>query len=289
MPPDGEQAQPRRRSKTGDIGNGYEDPSSLIYSVSSQNAAAQTDDAFDKPEAEIESTFMDPPRSPTSAVKLRPLPGSTRTAGSQGAPGTSTSAIPRRTGQKTDTTAVRGARMGAGAGTGTRSSRLYLEPDEKSRRNVHWLLPLGIGMIAMLLLWVIGSSVLAWGLDRLDDIHYGYPRTYQTDAVVGHGDSKQHPSHFIAINLHGQAIVIEFPAGNPQHAMSYVVPYYIREQGGGQAGDLTPVTVEFRDVTGDGKPDMIVHILFRTQVQTFVFVNTGTKFRPPTGSDNIHL
>jgi hypothetical protein len=289
MPPDGEQAQPRRRGKTGNIGNGYEDPSSLIYSVPSENAAPQTDEAFDDPEAEREAAFMDPPRSPTSSVKLRPIAGSTHTADSQGAAGTPTSAIPRRTGQKTDTMAMRGGRMGAGAGMGTRSSKLYLEPDEKPRRNVHWLLPLGIGMIAMLLLWVIGSSVLAWGLDRLDDIHYGYPRTYQTDAVVGHGDSKQHPSHFIAINLHGQAIVIEFPAGNPQHAMSYVVPYYIREQGGGQAGDLTPVTVEFRDVTGDGKPDMIVHILFRTQVQTFVFVNSGTKFRPPTSSDNIHL
>jgi hypothetical protein len=144
-------------------------------------------------------------------------------------------------------------------------------------------------MISMLLLWVVGSSVLAWGLGKLDDLRYGYPRTYQTDAVVGHGDSKAHPSHFIAMNLHGQAIVIEFPGGDPQHAMSYVVPYYIREQGSSQGGDLTPVTVTFRDVNGDGKPDMIVQILFRTQVQYFVFINTGTKFRPPTSSDKIHL
>jgi len=49
------------------------------------------------------------------------------------------------------------------------------------------------------------------------------------------------------------------------------------------------VTVEFRDVTGDGKPDMLVHILFRTQVQTFVFINTGTKFRPPTSKDVIRM
>ena len=151
---------------------------------------------------------------------------------------------------------------------------------------VHWLLPLGIGMIAMLVLWELGSFTLAWGIARYDDLRYGYPRTYQTDAVVGHGnDSPLHPTHFMAINLNRQAIVVEFPAGNPSGAQSYVVPYYIL----GQGGDLTPITLEFRDVTGDGKPDMIIHIHLQTQDQTFVFVNDGNKFRPPTSKDNIHL
>ena len=151
---------------------------------------------------------------------------------------------------------------------------------------VHWLLPLGIGMIAMLVLWELGSFLLAWGIARYDDIRYGYPRTYQTDSVVGHGnDSSLHPSHFMAVNLNRQAIVIEFPAGNPSGAQSYVVPYYIL----GQGGDLTPITLEFRDVTGDSKSDMIIHIQLQTQDQTFVFVNDGTKFRPPNSKDNIHL
>jgi len=151
---------------------------------------------------------------------------------------------------------------------------------------VHWLLPVGIGMIAMLVLWEVGTLVLSWGLARYDDIRYGNPRTNQADAAVGHGgDSDLHPSHFIAINLNRQAIVVEFPAGNPSGAQSYVVPYYIL----GQGGDLTPITLEFRDVTGDGKPDMIVHIHLQTQDQTFVFVNDGTKFRAPNSKDNIHM
>lgn len=275
MPQSGEQARKRR---TGEMDDSYEGLTPSIYPVRSGNVAPETDDAFDDGETETESVAVDDPRRPpNSAVKIRPLPAPNRGTRGQGQAGAPMSAIPRRTGQRTGTTA------------GTRASWLYTEPDEKPKRHVHWLLPLGIGMIAMLLLWVVGSSVLAWGLDRYDDLRYGYPRTYQIDAVVGHGDNTQHPSHFMAINLHGQAIVIEFPAGNPQHAMSYVVPYFIRQQGGGQGGDLTPVTVEFRDVTGDGKPDMLVHILFRTQVQTFVFINTGTKFRPPTSSDTIHL
>src|SRR5256885_17176366 len=95
-------------------------------------------------------------------------------------------------------------------------------------------------------------------------IRQGIPRTHQTDAVVGHGgDSAQRPSHFIAVNLNPQAIVVEFPAGSQSGALSYVVPYYIL----GPGGDLTPITLEFRDVTADGKPDMIIHMHLPSQDQ----------------------
>ncbi len=153
------------------------------------------------------------------------------------------------------------------------------------KRNVHWLLPLGVGMVAMLVLWVFGSLLVAWSGQRYDDVVYGRPRTYQTDAVVGHGDSPTHKSHFIAINYNRQAVVTEWMAGEPSKSINYVVPFYIV----GDNSELTPVTLEFRDVTGDNKPDMIIHIHLRTQDQTFVFVNAGTKFRPPTSSDKIQL
>jgi hypothetical protein len=78
---------------------------------------------------------------------------------------------------------------------------------------------------------------------------------------------------------------VEFPAGAQSGALSYVVPYYIL----GPGGDLTPITLEFRDVTADGKADMIIHIHLQSQDQTFVFVNAGTKFRAPTAKDTIHL
>src|SRR5579863_7731480 len=116
--------------------------------------------------------------------------------------------------------------------TGSQGNRKQRWRDSK----VHWLLPIGIGMIAMLILWEVGSLALSWGTNIYNNVVYGNPRTYQTDAVVGHGgDSAAHPSHFIAVNLNGQAIVIEFPAGNPQNASSYLVPYYIRGQGEDQA------------------------------------------------------
>ena len=43
----------------------------------------------------------------------------------------------------------------------------------------------------------------------------------------------------------------------------------------GDGQDLTPVTGEIRDVNGDGKPDLIVHILN----EQIVFLNDGTTFR----------
>ncbi|MHB8598852.1 MAG: hypothetical protein ACYDER_18790 [Ktedonobacteraceae bacterium] len=160
------------------------------------------------------------------------------------------------------------------------------EEDRNAKRRVHWLLFVGIGMIAMLVVWVLGSSLLAWVSYEHDNMVYGMPRTYQTDAVVGHGsDSLQHPSHFIAVNLNRQVIIVEFMAGNPAKSIDYVVPYYIL----GQGGNLTPVTLHFCDATGDGKLDMIVDIHLSPQDQTFVFVNDGTKFRAPNASDNIHL
>jgi hypothetical protein len=148
------------------------------------------------------------------------------------------------------------------------------------QRGLHWLLYVGVGMLAMLALWVVGSAALAWGIARYDDIRYGNPRTFQTDAVVGHDDDAQHPSHFIAINLNRHIVIIEFMGGNPARSISYGGPYLFEP-----GGDKVPVTLEFRDVTGDGKPDMLIHI----QDQTIVFVNTGTQFRPANSNDHIHL
>jgi len=247
------------------------------------NRATEDEDLFD------DELASDPPRSNTTAIRRANLPvPRPPTAGLPGSP------VPQR-------------RTGGQGGQGGQSkqfttsqippiniqptARSITQPQAEPAKNilkgkVHWLLPVGIGMIAMLVLWEVGSLVLAWGNTRLDDLRYGNPRTYQIDAVVGHGgDALDHPSHFIAVNLNRQAIVVEFPAGKQAGALSYVVPYYIL----GPGGDLTPITLEFRDVTGDGKHDMIIHMHLQSQDQTYVFVNDGAKFRPPTTKDNIHL
>ncbi len=134
-------------------------------------------------------------------------------------------------------------------------------------------------MIAMLALWVLGNLAVNWWNVTQDDWHYGRPRTFQIDMRVGHNDDVT-PSHFIAMNLNRHIIIIEFPGGDPTKAKDYLGPTLF---GGGQ--DLTPVTLSFKDVNGDGKLDMIVHI----QDQTFVFLNDGTQFRPLRPGEHITL
>jgi hypothetical protein len=155
-----------------------------------------------------------------------------------------------------------------------------LPPGQAQRRShVHWLLFVGVGMIAMLALWVLGNLAVDWWNVTQDDWHYGRPRTFQIDARVGHNDDVT-PSHFIAVNLNRHIIIIEFPGGDPTKAKDYLGPTLF-----GDGQDLTPVTLNFKDVNGDGKLDMIVHI----QDQTFVFLNDGAQFRPQKPGEHITL
>ncbi len=143
-------------------------------------------------------------------------------------------------------------------------------PVERPTRSRHWLVIFGTGMIVMILL-MIGFSWVgnAWQQHQLDAT-YGMPRTYQTDAVVGHnGDSAAHPSHFTFENLNGKIIITELPAGDPSKAIVYTGPPII-----GDHAESVPVTGSFQDRNGDGRPDMIVQVMN----QQFVYLNTGTKF-----------
>lgn len=141
------------------------------------------------------------------------------------------------------------------------------------KRRPHWLVFVGLGLLAMLIGYVSLNAFGAWLQVHSDDGTYGRPRTFQTDAVVGHGDSQAHPSHFIAMNLNRHVIVIEIPGGDVSRAIIYTGPVLL---GNGQ--DLTPVTLSFADINGDGKLDMILHILG----QDIAFFNNGTKFVPPS-------
>lgn len=138
----------------------------------------------------------------------------------------------------------------------------------KRRRRVHWLVPIGLGMLVMLLLWQGGQTLSAWWQVHQDDVTYGRPRTYQVDAVVGHNDSKQHPSHFIAVNLHSRVYIIEFPGGDATHARVYIGPQVF-----GNGSDLAPVTLTFSDPDHPGKPNMIIHV----QGSSIVYLNNQIK------------
>lgn len=160
----------------------------------------------------------------------------------------------------------------------TSSKKLPKSPSPKAMRNkrkfwrgAHPLLYLGVGMIAMLALWTLLTSAIGWWNTTWDDLHYGRPRTFQTDAFVGHNESAGTASHFMAINLNGRIEIIEFPGGDGSKARIYLGPQLY-----GTGDNLIPVTLSFADVNGDHLPDMII----RFQSSRIVFINDQGGFRP---------
>jgi hypothetical protein len=155
-----------------------------------------------------------------------------------------------------------------------------VRPRRRPKIHFHPLVWLGLGMIAMIFLWVGYSNVLNWWQIHQDDSIYGRPRTFQIDAVVGHNDSTANPSHFIALNLNRHVMVIELPGGDPTKARIYPVTTLF-----GDGQELTPATISFKDVDGDGLVDMEIHI----ENQTLVMINENGGFRPLKAGERVHL
>ncbi|HXZ03937.1 MAG TPA: hypothetical protein VEH81_03840 [Ktedonobacteraceae bacterium] len=223
--------------------------------------------------AEDDAPALNPPRTPTSSIRLNTTSTGRRTTTSRDVSiETTRQQIPvpaRRTtdvySPTTDKVRVRYRR-----GAGFESAQSPVPGRNVEQKRIHWLLYVGVGMIAALALWVTASTLLAWGTEKYNDIIYGNPRIYQTDHVVGHNhDSLMHPSHFIALNLHGQVIIVELPAGDPTKSIDYIGPALIAV-----GDDKIPITLSFSDVNNDHKVDMIVHI----QDKEVRFCNNGTRF-----------
>ena len=146
---------------------------------------------------------------------------------------------------------------------------IHDEPPPKLRRRPHWLVISGTSMIVLLLLWWLLSWASAWWTEHQLDTTYEYPRISQADAVVYPGDSAQHPSHYLFLNLQGTVLIVELPHGDSAHARIYKGPTLFSDN-----ADQVPVTGEFRVV--NGKVEMLVHI----QNQVILYVFDGTQFRP---------
>ena len=175
----------------------------------------------------------------------------------------------------------RRSRPAANSGNGIASKAFTVPaPAERQRGRRFPLMAALIGMLVMALLVIGLTAFSSWWRVHLDDMQYGRPRTFQLDAVVGHNDSPSNPTHFIFMNLNRHVVIIELPGGDAAHARSYQGPILF-----GDGQDLTPVTGEIRDVNGDGKPDLIVHI----QDQQIVFINTGTEFRPQQAGEHVNV
>src|SRR3989440_1508809 len=151
---------------------------------------------------------------------------------------------------------------------GNRRIVIHEEPPPKMLRGHGWLY-LFLGIVVMLLLWIGIQLLSTWWTNHQLDASYGFPRTYQTDAVIYPGDSTDHPSHYIFLNLNGTVEIIELPHGDSARARIYKGPTLFSNDAA-----LIPVTGEFKQV--DSKEEMIVHI----QDQRIIYINDGTQFKP---------
>ncbi|HEV2457379.1 MAG TPA: hypothetical protein VGS80_03370 [Ktedonobacterales bacterium] len=206
------------------------------------------------------------PRPPTSVRRYAPAALPTRASSTHHAP-PETALVPAR----------RERPVPAVTTTRRAPPREAVEEDDAPlprARRLRWsgLVYLVVGLLALSAGWLLLNDVGWWWQTTQNDWTYGRPRTFQIDAVVGHHDSAANPSHFITVNLNQRLIIIEFPGGDPAHAAVYSGPLLV-----GPGEDLAPVTLSFRDVTGNGKLDMIATI----DGTAIVFINDNGGFRPP--------
>ena len=136
------------------------------------------------------------------------------------------------------------------------------------------------GLLGLLAIYAIMGHVVTWGRERIDDVRYGTPRTFHMDAVVGLGDSESSPSHFIAMNLNRQVVVLQIPGGDASQAHTITGPYLV-----GAGEDKTPVLLSFDDVNHDGTRDMIVNV----KNEAIVFVNRDGQFQEMTPEERAQL
>lgn len=131
------------------------------------------------------------------------------------------------------------------------------------------------------LLALVASSILlgqlvTWGRIKLDDLHYGMPRTSHLMADVGHGNAPGIPSHLIAMNLDRQVVVLDIPGGDVDKIRVLRGPYLF---GGDE--DLTPVTMRLNDMNSDGRVDLIVRI----KDEEIVYLNRDGSFALMTAEE----
>ncbi len=147
-----------------------------------------------------------------------------------------------------------------------------LEDQPKPWAHMHWLVYVGFVLLIGIIGWGGFTALGSWWQGKQDDWTYGNPRTYQTDAVVGHNDSNSSPSHFTAENLRGQIIVVELPGGDPSKGRSYTITSIP-----GNTGN-PPVKVLFQDINHDGRLDMLVEIGHEGSMITVFVFNNGSQF-----------
>lgn len=172
--------------------------------------------------------------------------------------------------------AVRSQEMRTPARTGSQSRTLPTTPTI----SFHSVAYLVTGLLALLAIYAIMGNVMAWGRSHYDDLRYGTTRTFHMNAVVGHDDGAGTPTHFVAMNLNRQVVIVEIPGGDASKTRTLTGPYLF-----GAGEDKTPVLLQLDDINRDGAKDLIVNV----KNEAIVYLNKDGQFQPITPEERVKL
>ena len=149
---------------------------------------------------------------------------------------------------------------------------------------LHERFHVGFYVVTLLLAAVAVYAIIGLVLGRasvvVDDLRYGRPRIDRLEAYVQHGEVPGRPTYLMAMNLNRQVTIIEIPGGDASKTRTFPGPYLF-----GANEDLTPVTLNLRDMDSDGVPDLLVDVR-REQI---VYLNRDGTFRLPTPEEQVGL
>jgi hypothetical protein len=154
---------------------------------------------------------------------------------------------------------------------------LVVLPESGGRQLIY----LVTGILALLAVYVLMSHVFVWANVKLDDMRYGRPRTFhltsQVDSVQG-----DMMTHFIAMNLNRQVMVLEIPGDDLSQMRTLSGPYLF-----GAGEDLTPVTLHMEDVNSDGANDLILQV--KDEAVIYLYRGDGFSLVTPEERQQIYL
>lgn len=135
-------------------------------------------------------------------------------------------------------------------------------------------------IVAALAIHQLVGFVIHWGQIRLDDIRYGRPRAMHLEGFVGHDEHTGLPTHFIALNMERQVVVLELPGGDASKVRTLPGPYLF-----GDDQELTPVVLALQDMDHDNLADLLINV----RNEQLVYLNRDGFFRLPTPEEQGRL
>ncbi len=135
------------------------------------------------------------------------------------------------------------------------SGLVRMGPKRRTGRLAPAVTTAGLVAVAVFVAFQLASTVALWVQIKVGDLQYGYPRSVQLEGYLGFHETTGRPSHFVAINLHRQVLVVYMPGDDPFHPTVLRGPYLT-----GANSQYDPVTLRLVDVNGDGYPDVVASV-----------------------------